>query len=473
MSLRTRLIISYTLIVVLCLFIAAVAMSLVLQTSRDKLATERLNDMARPIYVQVMALARGQTSRNEVMSNLQEQAQNNNVYIFLADDEGNIVNQASPKVGSKRQPIKLPSGELPHGTSQPTQGTFMTTDGKVFLFAAYPIGKLFDYQKPSRIATIVLSVPRSEAFVILPSLVRPFLQVGLTALVVSVIIAIFLARSVYRPVQRVMEAVDKIAQGQYDQEIPVTGPKEIKGLAKHFNEMVVKVKESQQQLRHFVADVSHQLRSPLTSIQGFAQAMLDGTADDSDTRLKAAQVIDNESKRMMRQVDELLELSRMQFGQLQMARELVDIKELLLHCQEVFSMRAEEKGVILRTEIEPLMPVVGDVDRLEQVFSNLLDNALKNTTTKGEVGIIGRNSPNDFVEVIISDNGPGIPPEQLPYVFERFYQASGLRMGFGLGLAIAKEIVLVHGGKIEVSSNPGEGAMFIITFPANISTPSG
>jgi len=471
MSLRMRLIVSYTLIVILCLSIAAVAVSAMLQSYRDQFVMERLEDMTRPIYVQVRSLALGQASLSEVMSNLQEQAQKNNVYILLVDDKGNIARQASPMVDGGKQPIRLPSGELlPHGISQPIQGNFETAIGQTFIFAAYPISRLFDAQKPSSLETLILSVPRSGALATWVGLVRPFLQAGLIALAISVVVAIFLARSVYRPIRRVADAAEKMAEGQYDQEIPIAGPKEIQGLAVRFNEMARKVKQSQQQLRHFVADVSHQLKSPLTSIQGFAQAMLDGTAADSDTRLKATKVIDDESKRMIRQVDELLELSRMQSGQLQMARELVDVKELLLHCQEIFALQAEEKGILLKTEIEPLMPVVGDVDRLEQVVSNLLDNALKNTPAKGEVHIISRNSTDSFVEITVADSGPGIPPEQLPYVFERFYQAGGLRTGVGLGLAIAREIVLAHGGKIEVSSNPGEGTKFMVTLPASVST---
>ena len=134
-------------------------------------------------------------------------------------------------------------------------------------------------------------------------------------------------------------------------------------------------------------------------------------------------------------------------------------------------MRAEEKSILLKTEIDPLMPVVGDIDRLEQVFSNLLDNALKNSPEKSEVHITGRNIGTDSVKITIADSGPGIPPEQLPYVFERFYQAGGVRTGVGLGLAIAKEIILAHGGKIEVNSNPGEGAEFTVTLPAGTQRP--
>lgn len=471
MSLRTRLIASYTLIVILCLSIVAVAVSVMMQGYRDRFVMARLDDMTRPIYVQVSSLIRGQASLNEVWTNLEEQAQKTGVYILLVDGEGNIVRQVSPQGNLKQRSIELPPGGLFDGLSKPYHGTYVASNGQTFIFAAYPFGRLLDPRKQSDIEALVLSMPRSGTLAIWTSLVLPFLRAGLIALGISVVIAIFLARSVYRPIQRVTEAAEKMAQGQYDQEVLVAGPKEVKGLAVSFNQMARQVKLSEQRLRYFVADVSHQLRNPLTSIRGFARAILDGTAKDPATRLRAAQVIEDESKRMMRQVDELLELSRMQSGQIQMVRETIDIKELLEHCQEIFTIRAEEKNLLLRTEIEPLMPVVGDMDRLEQVFSNLLDNALKNSPTGGKVRIIGRKTGTDSVQIIIADSGPGIPPEQLPHVFERFYQASGVRTGAGLGLAIAKEIVLAHGGKIEASSVPGEGTEFIVRLSTSASSP--
>ncbi|MFC1920582.1 sensor histidine kinase [Chloroflexota bacterium] len=469
MSLRMRLIVSFSLVVVLCLSITAVTLTAVFQSSRDKLATERLNDMARPIFVQVTTLAREQKPRGDILTTLQEQARENDVYILLTSDDGKILAQLSPE--RTPEPIKLviPPEELPQNVAISTQGTFVTENGQSFLYSAFSVRRLFNYQIQSKFDTMILAVPRGKPIAIMAGLLIPFIWAGLITLVISIGIAVLLANSFYRPIRQVTEAVDVIADGQYDYEVPVTGPREIKGIATHFNEMMVRVTESQQQLRHFVADVSHQLRTPLTSIQGFAQAILDGTAEDSETKLKAARVIDDEAKRMIRQVEELLELSRIQSGQLQMNRELVDVKELLLHCQEVFSLRSEEKSIHLRTEIEPLMPIFGDSDRLEQVFSNLLDNALKNTPVKGEVAITGRNSAANSIEITVSDNGPGIPPEQLRYVFERFYQASGLRAGFGLGLAIAKEIVTAHGGRIEAYSSPGEETKFVIKLPASIS----
>ena len=226
----------------------------------------------------------------------------------------------------------------------------------------------------------------------------------------------------------------------------------------------------QQALRDFVADVSHELRSPLTSIKGFAQAILDGTAKDKKAQLKAASVIEDEAKRVIRLVDELLELSRMESGQIQMAQEPVDTEELLQHCHEIFMMRAEEKDLQLAADIKPLSPVIGDIDRLEQVFSNLLDNALKHIPAGGKISIAAQQPSADFIEITVSDTSPGIPPEQLPHVFKRFYRVdtSAAKTGIGLGLAIARKIVRAHGGDIKVNSILGEGTEFIVRLPVNV-----
>ena len=471
MNLRLRLILSHTFIVLLCLGIIVVVVSIILQGYRDRFVTARLDDMTIPIYVHFRSLAQREASWNEVVASLQEQAQNTGVSILLTDNQGNVLMQASPEGTLKQRTIELPPEGVPEGIES-YRGTYKAPDGQTFIFTAYPLSKTPAQQTQSRVQILVLSVPRSGALALWGDLVRPFLWAGLTALVVSVVIAILLARSVYRPVQRVTEAAEKMAQGQYDQEVPVAGTKETKGLATTFNQMAKQVELTQQRLRYFLADASHQLRTPLTSIRGFAQAILDGTASDDDTRLRAAQVIEDESKRMIHQVDELLELSRMQSGQIQMARESIDLKDLLEHCQEIFSLRAEEAGILFKTEIEPLMPVVGDIDRLEQVFSNLLDNALKHSPAGGEVSIIGRNTSTDNVEISVTDSGPGIPPEQLPHVFERFYQATGARTGTGLGLAIAREIVYAHGGQIDAKSSPGEGTQFIVRLPTIASSSS-
>ena len=465
MSLRTRLFATYIFIVVLCLGVVAIAITASLQGQRDQLTMQRLDDMARPIYVQVNSLFRGQITLAELAAKLKEQAEENNVSIILGDARGNVVSQINP--GGNTQPIKLSPQELPHSLTESRQGTFTVETGQTYIFAAYPLVKAAVSLDASRITTIVLATPRAGAVTILASLLRPVFLAGLIALFVSLIIAVLFARSIYRSINRVTAAAESIAQGQYDQEVPESGTKEVKGLARSFNQMARQVKHSQQQLRHFVADVSHQLRTPLTSIQGFSQALLDGTASDEAAKIKSAGIINEEAGRMRRQVDELLELARMQAGQLRLAKEAVNINELLAHCREVFAVTAEEKEINIRIQAEPTMTVVGDADRLEQVLSNILDNALKNSPTQSEVEVIGCKLEDRRVEIRIIDSGPGILAEQLDYVFERFYQAGGLRSGAGLGLAIAREIIIAHGGTIEAHSEPGTGAEFVISLPAD------
>ncbi len=463
MSLRTRLFATYVFIVVLCLGVVAIAITASLQGQRDQLTMQRLDDMARPIRVQVNSLFRGRITLAELTVKLKEQAKENNVIIILGDARGNVINQINP--GDNMQPIELSPQGLPHGLTESQQGTFTVETGQTYIFAAYPLGRVAVSLDTSRITTIVVVTPRTGAVTILASLLQPVFLAGLIALLVSLLIAVFFARSIYLSINRITTAAENIAQGQYDQVVPESGPKEIKGLARSFNQMARQVKHSQQQLRHFVADVSHQLRTPLTSIQGFSQALLDGTASDDAAKTKSAGIINEEAGRMRRQVDELLELARMQAGQLRLAREPVDINELLAHCREVFAVTAEEKEIKIRIEAEPAMTVIGDTDRLEQVLNNILDNALKNSPTQSEVEIIGCNLEDRRVEIRIIDCGPGIPAEQLDYVFERFYQASGLRSGAGLGLAIAREIIIAHGGTIEAQSEPGAGAEFVIRLP--------
>jgi signal transduction histidine kinase len=427
---------------------------------------ERLDTIARPISVQITTMMRREIPIADILDNLVEQAERNNVHILLVDGEGDIMRQFSPGETGSRPTIEVLAGSLPHDLSEPMQGRFVAENGQTYIYAAYPLVRPSRASDAQRIETLVLSVQRTRATAIIAGMFTPFLIAGLIALAISLFIAVIFARSIYRPIRNVTEAATRIAWGHYDQEVPLQGPREVRGLAVSFNQMAQQVKKSQQQLRHFVADVSHQLKTPLTSIQGFAQAMLDGTAADDADRLKAAQIINDESQRMRHQVDELLELARMQAGQLKFDHERVSVKELLEHCLEIFNVPAEEKGVAFKTNVEAALTVIGDFERLEQVFSNLLDNAIKNSPPKGEVLIGARQSQDNYIEVRVSDNGPGIPPEQLPYVFERFYQAGGMRTGVGLGLAIAREIVLAHGGSIEARSSPGEGAEFLVRLPA-------
>jgi signal transduction histidine kinase len=466
MSLRWRLFLTFALIAVLCLGLVAVSAAVILQSQRDRLAIEQLTTLGTPIAVQVRSLVRASVTAANLQADLKEQAQDNDVYIIFADNAGKIVSQISP--GTNIQNLDIARGVFPQGQTEPSSGQFVTAGGETYLYAAFPLAKANAVPALARFNTLVLATPRATTTAIIAGLAPPFIIAGLAVLAISLLIAILFARSIYRPISRVRTAAEKMAEGHYDQEIPLAGPREVRELASSFNKMAVQVKHAQSRLRHYVADVSHQLKSPLTSIHGFAQALLDGTAGDDTARQRAAAIISDESNRMKRQVDELLELARMQAGQLKMEQEKVDINELLEHCREVFEVQAEEKKVKVKIFAELLPPCYGDFDRLEQAFSNILDNAIKNSPDGDEIKITGKNVDNRLVEVRVIDNGPGIPPEQLPHLFERFYQVGGVRSGYGLGLAIAREIIVAHGGSIEAKSEPGEGAEFIIRLPARV-----
>ena len=268
------------------------------------------------------------------------------------------------------------------------------------------------------------------------------------------------------------QAAEEIAAGNYDQELNISSPAEVARLATSFNSMARQVSTTLQSQQDLVANVSHDLKTPLTSIQGFSQALLDGTASDEAARERAATIIHEESSRMRRLVDELLDLARLEAGQVTLAREPVDVGLLLTECANRFAPQSERLGVALDVELAPdLPPVLGDADRLGQVFGNLVDNALQHlgsASGEGRVALCAEQSDGSLV-CSVTDNGPGIPSEDLTRVFERFYQVdksrARRRSGAGLGLAIAQEIIHAHGGSIRVESVEGLGTRFTVELP--------
>jgi signal transduction histidine kinase len=219
-------------------------------------------------------------------------------------------------------------------------------------------------------------------------------------------------------------------------------------------------------MRDFLANVSHELRTPLTSIRGFSQAVAEGAVDDPDGVKRSAQVVNQESARLLRLVEELLDLSRVESGQAEMRLAPVELGELLDHLREVFSLRAEDGNVRFEVSAPAELTVQADLDRLEQVLSNLLDNAFKHTPAGGRVVLAATAVPG-AARIDVSDSGAGIPEAEMGRLFERFYRtpsSQGLR-GSGLGLAIAREIARAHGGDITVQNRPGDGTTFSVRLP--------
>jgi signal transduction histidine kinase len=321
-----------------------------------------------------------------------------------------------------------------------------------------------------RVGRLTLLFSQRLREVLRDDLLPPLLQGGLAALIIALLLSFWMARWISAPLGRISEAARKISSGEYAP-VPVDGPKEVRALAEAFNQMSKRVISSQQSQRDFTTNVSHELKTPLTSIQGFAQAILDGTADSPDAVNQAAQVIHAESERMHRLVLALLDLAGLEAGTTIMADEAIDIDSLLNKVIEKFSPQAAEAQISLTYTQKEFPKIRGDWDRLEQVFTNLVDNAIKFTPSGGSVSLNG-NFEKDQIIVEVIDTGEGIGAGEASRIFERFYQVDRSRAGVegrgtGLGLSIAKEIINAHGGTISVESQLGSGCRFIVRLSYN------
>ncbi|KGP93171.1 histidine kinase [Pontibacillus chungwhensis BH030062] len=227
--------------------------------------------------------------------------------------------------------------------------------------------------------------------------------------------------------------------------------------------------------KDFIANVSHELRTPISMLQGYSEAIVDDIAESKEDKNELAKIIYDESLRIGRLVNELLDLARMEAGHIQLNRELVDIHDYIERIVKKFSGLANEKNISIHVEVdEGLQQVYFDYDRIEQVLTNLLDNAIRHTEQNKQVFVNVVREEED-VQFSIHDQGIGIADEDLPFVFERFYKADksrkrseGGKSGTGLGLAIAKNIVEAHRGSISVHSKQGEGTTFLFKLPNDL-----
>jgi signal transduction histidine kinase len=218
--------------------------------------------------------------------------------------------------------------------------------------------------------------------------------------------------------------------------------------------------------RNMVADVAHELRTPLSNIRGYLEAVNDGLMKPDAEAIRS---LNEEASRLSRLVDELQELSLAEAGELRLECQSEDITELLDRSVSAFQAQAAAKGISLSLDPGGKLPAVNiDSQRIAQVLYNLLDNAMAHTESGGAITISARQE-GKWVEVAVTDTGAGIPDEDLPYIFERFYRVDKSRAratgGSGLGLTIAKGLVEAHGGEIKVSSEPGKGSRFSFIMP--------
>jgi len=460
-SLHSRLLLSYTLVILVCLALVGMGLFLFVRTSPLWASATylRLEAVARATLAQ--AGRPGEISPQRLETVLAQVAEEQGVRTLLLDDTGTVRfdsegtwEEEQLEEVARARPVK-----------ETVRGTFTAPTGGRWAF----VGKVIPAPDGGRLVLLFVS-PHGRLLMLAwfaENLLPPLVEAGLVALVLSVLLAWLVTRSVAKPLERVAAAAGAIAQGDLTRRAPVSGPQEVQDLALAFNHMAARVAAAQQAQRDLVANVSHELKTPLTSVQGFSQAILDGTAAGPEAVGRAARIIHDEAERMRRMVDELLDLARFDAGQVQMAREPVDLGPLLARCVERLAPQAEEAGDELSLSAQEGLLVTGDPDWLTQVFVNLLDNAIRHTSG-GRVEVVARRA-DGWIEVAVTDTGEGIPPDDLPRIFERFYRADKARRhkgGVGLGLPIAREVVRLHGGEITAESVVGLGSRFTVRLPA-------
>ncbi|WP_232214244.1 sensor histidine kinase [Bacillus sp. SG-1] len=275
------------------------------------------------------------------------------------------------------------------------------------------------------------------------------------------------ASQMIQPLKKMELISTRMAAGDFTKRIQVSSSDEIGSLAHSFNRLAGSLEEVENSRREFLQNVSHELRTPLSYMRGYTEAMLEGMTTSGEEREKYLRIIHNETARLTRLVNDLLDLAQLEGESYPMRKEPIPFAQLVMDVTERFKFHAEQKHIHLGLQLDEEVIIEGDADRLEQVISNLLDNAIRYTPEAGEVMM--ELKQNDHLAVLtVKDTGCGIPEEDLENIMDRFYRVHKPRTrnegGFGLGLAIVKQIVWKHGGTIDVQSQPGKGTSISLTF---------
>ncbi len=385
-------------------------------------------------------------------------------YCIIIDRTGRVLVYIDPSLLDDQDVLStLNSEELNSTLSRVTAGEeveFTTnTDKGVMFTVAIP------WMQNNRVMGAV--VIQTAAQTIRTNFMRtliPVLIASLAATVLAIILFLWLARQLTHPLTQMELSANAIAQGNFSIRAPESGTREIRALASAFNDMAVQMETLETSRRDFIANVSHELRSPLTSVQGYLQGIQDGTFPPEDENKYLSVALD-ETQRLSKLVSSLLSLSRIESEDIPLNYSDFDLNELVRRVIITKENQIEEKAIEIGVDFsEEFCPVHADKDRITQVLVNLLDNALKFTPEHGRIELATRTEQEKAV-FRISDTGCGISNEDAPHVFDRFYKADKAHTtghGTGLGLAICKKILEKHGEQIRLIQNEG-GAVFEFT----------
>ncbi|TCM91123.1 signal transduction histidine kinase [Paenibacillus sp. BK033] len=351
-------------------------------------------------------------------------------------------------------------GEVYHGVAQFPTKPFITG--------------FFDNRLSNTVGVRVQSAGKSYALFMRPDVLLQFGElrtffalVGLYTVIISILFFLVSTRYLVKPITRLTEATKRIAQGNYNLRLPTRRRDEIGQLAEHFMIMSKELERVDQTRQQFVSNVSHEIQSPLTSIQGFA-AVLREQELPSEERKHYADIIEAESRHLSILSKQLLLLSSLEQGEEALTKTRFPLYKHIRQAVQVLQWQLEEKDLLLKLSVPDSITLYGDEVLLQQVWMNLLGNAINYIPPGRSIEVLAEKTLS-HINIAVSDTGEGIPPEHLPFLFDRFYRVDRARERTsgrtGLGLAIVKKIVQLHGGNIEVESSPGAGTRITVRLP--------
>ncbi len=383
-----------------------------------------------------------------------------------------------------RRPRYPPGSRLPplprDASGQPRIGEVQTASDVRLLYITVPLPMAIDttavdpswIEAPPELPWHLAYVrARTEMRGLWQPLVPPMLVTGLFALLLAGALAYLLARSITRPIEAVTRASERVAAGDYTARVAPGGADELDQLAAAFNRMAAEVGDVQDRQRDFVVNVSHDLRTPLTTLRGFARSLADGTVQTEDQRARAVEAIESAGARMHDMVESLIDLARLDAQRGGMRQQAVPAARLLERVRAAHAADADARGVTVAVDAPEEVVLWADPLWMERGLGNLLDNAVRHSPRHATVQLKATRGLDAGAEIEVTDHGTGIPPEDLPRVFDRFFRGDRARAagGSGLGMAIAREVVAGHGGTVAIDSAPGQGTRVTIHLPA----PSG
>ena len=315
---------------------------------------------------------------------------------------------------------------------------------------------------------VFATAPMEQVADLMRTMTKLFIKVAIIPVLIMFCLSIFITYRMAKPLKSMSDAAKSMARGDFSKRIPVTSADEIGELAASFNMMTNSLSRLEKMRRSFVGSVSHELRTPMTTISGFIDGILDGTIP-KDKHQYYLSIVSSEIKRLSRLVNGMLDISKLEVGEVQLRKEGFSIREMV--CSIVIGQ--EQRIESSNLEIEGLdnmdnVTITADRDLIHQVIYNLVDNAIKFTNNGGKISFT-LSQENDNIIFIIKNTGDGIPESELPFVFERFYKGdksrSDIKNSLGLGLYLVKTIVLAHKGQVSVSSRQGQFTAFKVILP--------